>query len=181
MGTQGNESPESTPCSTWIPDSYSGTVVILSPNWCRPDSEKPPWPYSSRWHTVGGLKPLPLPTPETWFFWLPEPQEAAPSQPGRKALTLQKTAHKLQSLRHRPLQDLLPLISAKARKRTRVRTRVLGQPSLLATALPTTFPSLQAGSLLDLMESQARRWKQGRRHHLPRRNCVVAEKWGLEA
>lgn len=31
MGTQGNESPESTPCSTWIPDSYSGTVVILSP------------------------------------------------------------------------------------------------------------------------------------------------------
>ena len=83
MGTQGNESPESTPCSTWIPDSYSGTVVILSPNWCRPDTEKPPWPYSSRWHTVGGLKPLPLPTPETWFFWPPEPQEAAPSQPGR--------------------------------------------------------------------------------------------------
>ena len=171
------------PGSTWIPDSYSGTAGTLSPNWCRPDPENPLRPHSSRWHTVGGLKPLPLPTPETWFFWPPEPQEVAPSQPERKVLTLQKTAHKFQSLGHWSLQDLLPLISAKARKRTSVRTRVLGQPSLLATTLPITFPSLQAGSVLDLTEKQATRWKQEKRqrHHLPRRNCVVAEKWGLEA
>lgn len=128
------------PGSTWIPDSYSGTAGILSPNWCRPDPENPLRPHSSRWHTVGGLKPLPLPTPETWFFWPPEPQEVAPSQPERKVLTLQKTAHKFQSLGHWSLQDLLPLISAKARKRTSVRTRVLGQPSLLATTITYHLP-----------------------------------------
>lgn len=174
-------SPQNQPPALPGSETHTLGLGILSSNWCRPDPEKAPWPYSSWWHTVGGLKPLPLPTPETWFFWPPEPQEAAPSQPERKVLTLQKTAHKLQSLRHRLLQDLLPLISAKARKRTSVRTRVLGQPSLLATASLATFPSLQDGSLLDLMENQARHWKQGRRHHLPRRNCVVAEKWGLEA
>lgn len=154
--------------------------------WASPDHGKLTQLHSSLWCRVDSTEPLLLQTPINWFLWIPKSQglrkQVLPNYI-RKVLTLQKIAHKVQSLRHRLLQDLLPLFSAVARKRSSTRTRALSNPPLLATALHTTSPFLQPWPALHLGEpdQMLETGEEIPRHHLFRRNCVAGGEWGVEA